>query len=80
MQFKKVWNWWEFFYDSSFHHIFESEILGFPFSTNNSKWKWSEMWKFQLKKIVGNLLNALKIVHELNGHLEIFNRPHCRKF
>ena len=32
------------------------------------------MGKIQLQKIVGNLL-ASKIVHEWNGHLQIFSLP-----
>ena len=35
------------------------------------------MWKIKLQKIVGNLLarlDELQIVHEWNGHLEIFSR------
>ena len=38
----------------------------------------SEMWKIKLQKTVGNLLAWLdelpKIVHECNGHLEIFSQ------
>ena len=34
------------------------------------------MGKIKLQKIVGNLLDKLpKIVHEWNGHLEIFSLP-----
>ena len=35
------------------------------------------MWKIKLQKIIGNLLarlDELQIVHEWNGHLEIFSR------
>ena len=36
-----------------------------------------KLWKIKLQKIVGNLcdIKASKIVHERNGHLEIFSRP-----
>ena len=39
------------------------------------------MWKIKLQKIVGNLLNNLhaKIVHERNGHLDIFSRPQVKE-
>ena len=36
-----------------------------------------KLWKIKLRKIVGNLfdIKASKIVHERNGHLELFSRP-----
>ena len=46
----------EKFTDSSVHHIFESEILGFRFSKKNK----SDMWKIRVKKIAGNLLHELR--------------------
>ena len=46
----------EKFTDSSLHHIFESEIVGFLFSTKNK----SEMCNIRAQKIVGNLLHELR--------------------
>ena len=50
----------EKFFDSSLHHIFESENLRFPFSYE----KWSnlgcEVEKIKLHKIAGNLLDKLR--------------------
>ena len=55
-----------------------SKILGFHFCTKNCSTWAVKCEKVKLQKIVGNLLGNLqasKIVHEWNGHLEIFSRP-----
>ena len=59
----------ENFSDSSVHRSFESRK--FFFFPNPG----CEMWKIKLRKIIGNLLKGSKVVHEWNGHLEIFICP-----
>ena len=51
-----------FFFNSSPHRIFEYENFRFPFYYENSI-----TWGVKCEK--------LKIVHEWNGHIEIFSRP-----
>ena len=63
---------------SSLYHIFESENFGFPFFVEEYSLNLGgKLWKIKLEKIVGNFfdIKASKIVHERNGHLEIFSRP-----
>ena len=60
----------ENFSDSSLHRSFESRK--FFFIPNPG----CEMWKIKLQKIIGNFFRqSSKVVHEWNGHLEIFICP-----
>ena len=50
----------EIFSDSSLHRFIESEISGVTFVYENSLTWGREMWKIELKKVVGNLLEKLR--------------------
>ena len=50
----------ENFSDSSFHHMFESKNLRFPFSTKNSLTWGVKCGNIKLQKILGNLLDDLE--------------------
>ena len=70
----------ETYSDFSLHCIFESQNFRFPFTQREIAWlgKWKA--KSKLQNMVGNLLDKpSKIVHEWNGHLEIFSRPQYQK-
>ena len=63
----------ETFSDSSLHHIFESENFRFPFCTKNSL-----TWEVKCENLTSEnrrefIRWAAKIVHEWNGHLELFS-------
>ena len=58
--------------DSSLHHIFESENCRFLSSYEKQPNLGSELWKIIFKNFIRW---APKIVHEWNGHLDVFSRP-----
>ena len=64
----------EIFFDTSLHHIFESNHFRFSFPYEKQPNLGYEMWKI---KLVGNLFirEASEIVHEWNGHTQIFSCP-----
>ena len=68
----------EIFFDSSLHHIFESNHFRFSFPYEKQPNQGYEMWKI---KLVGNLFirEASKIVHEWNGNTQIFSCPQVRE-
>ena len=61
------------FPDSSLHRIFEYDSFSFPFSMKNSI-TWGVKCEIRTSENRGKFLSS-KIVHEWNGHLEIFSLP-----
>ena len=61
------------FPDSSLHRIFEYDSFSFPFSMKNSI-TWGVKYEIRTSENRGKFLSS-KIVHEWNGHLEIFSLP-----
>ena len=66
----------ESFYNSSLHHIFESENFRFPFPTDNSlNWGMKcEKRNFVTENRKEFITLASKIVHEWKGQPEFFSR------
>ena len=65
----------ENFFDSSLHHIFESENFKFLFPSKNSL-TWGVKCENQTSENRREFIKlASKFVREWNGHLEIFSLP-----